>query len=138
MDNKGGGGWGRWGTVAMVAGAVGAVAAGGAAYYYNREQIGESWTWATSHLEFVGCLARQEELRKRVAAMVRLNGDLRVGFGNLYTRLGKGAGAIASHRHGAAQTYRADFLRCSNTDQRRRLAPGAKRQSLRRDRGTYV
>ncbi|KAH8894912.1 hypothetical protein GQ53DRAFT_715612 [Thozetella sp. PMI_491] len=91
--DKKAGRWGRWGTVAMMAGAVGAVAAGGAAYYYNKDQIGEGWTWASSHLEFVGCLARQQELRQRVAAMVRLNGDLGVGFGNLYTRLGKGAGA---------------------------------------------
>ncbi len=39
-------------------------------------------------MEFVGCLARPEELKKRVNAMVTLNRELGTGWGNLYTRLG--------------------------------------------------
>ncbi|KAK3990227.1 hypothetical protein QBC44DRAFT_325919 [Cladorrhinum sp. PSN332] len=89
----GGSGWGKWSTLAMAAGAVGAVAAGGAAAYLKREQISQTLNWATSHLEFIGCLGRRDELRRRVSYMVRLNREIGVGFGNFYTRLGNSASA---------------------------------------------
>ncbi len=84
-------GWGRWGKIAMYAAGGAALAAGGTAAYLNREQLSEGWTWAYSHLEFVGCLGRAEELRARVAYMVHAQQELGIGFGNLYTRLGRAA-----------------------------------------------
>ena len=83
--------WAKWGRVAMYAGAAGTVAAGSAAAWLKRDEITSGVTWATSHLEFVGCLARAGELKKRVHCMEQLHDELGVGFANLYTRLGNAA-----------------------------------------------
>lgn len=94
--------WGSWGRMAMYAGAGAALAGGAAAAYLKRDQLTEGWTWVSSHLEFVGCLARGEELRRRIAYMARVNEELGVGFGNLYTRLGRGAVAVQQQAAGGA------------------------------------
>ena len=80
--------WQRYGRVAMFAGAAGAIAAGGAAAYMKKDQISEGLNWATSHLEFVGVLARPEEMRKRLEKIVALAKAHELGFTNLYTTLG--------------------------------------------------
>lgn len=80
--------WQRYGRVALFAGAAGAVAAGGAAAYMKRDQISEGLNWATSHLEFVGSLAKPEAMRKRLNSVVKLSDTQMVGFTNIYTTLG--------------------------------------------------
>lgn len=83
--------WAKWGKLALAAGGVAAVAGAGATAFVNRDKITEGWGWVGSHLEFVGCLMKGEELRKRVSGMVTLNKEMDVGWANLYTRLGKKA-----------------------------------------------
>ena len=83
--------WQRWGKIAMFAGAAGAVAAGGAAAYMKRDQITEGWNWVGGHLEFVGCLMKAEDLKKRMAKIVELVKEYEMGFIEFYTVLGKGA-----------------------------------------------
>lgn len=80
--------WQRYGRVAMFAGAAGAIAAGGAAAYMKKDQISQGFNWATSHLEFVGVLARPEEMRKRLASIAKISQTQEFGFANLYTMLG--------------------------------------------------
>nr|POF13998.1 hypothetical protein CFP56_03022 [Quercus suber] len=84
----GGGKWGKW---AMYGGAAAAIAGAAGAAYMSWNQINDGLAWATSHLEFVGCLARSAELQKRVESVVSLTKSHGVGFADYYTALGEKA-----------------------------------------------
>jgi hypothetical protein len=55
----------------------------------KRDQISEGLGWATSHLEFIGSLARPEEMQKRLAKVSKLASTSDFGFTNMYTTLGR-------------------------------------------------
>ena len=90
----------------MFAGAAGAVAAGGAAAFLNRDKISQGWGWMGSHLEFVGCLARPEELKQRLERLGQTAEEKGIGFLDVVTVLGKGASASASAVDGKGQGER--------------------------------
>ncbi|TKA42113.1 hypothetical protein B0A54_07200 [Friedmanniomyces endolithicus] len=81
--SNGSSGW-AWGKYAMYGGAAAALAGAAGAAYLSRNQIQQGFAWAGSHLEFIGCLARGEELQERVERVVELRGTHGVGFANFY------------------------------------------------------
>ncbi|CZT18749.1 uncharacterized protein RCC_04593 [Ramularia collo-cygni] len=74
---------------AMYGGAAAALAGVAGATYYNWNHINNGLSWAGSHLEFVGCLARGAELQKRVEKVVQLEESHDVGFTIFYGALGE-------------------------------------------------
>ncbi|CBF88218.1 hypothetical protein AN1068.2 [Aspergillus nidulans FGSC A4] len=97
--------WQRWGRYAMFAGAAGAVAAGGAAAMYSqRQRLTDSWGWVSSHLAFVGCLARPAELHQRIAQLSQVRKDRGIRCVNFYTCLGKGAPSLVENTGNVNET----------------------------------
>jgi hypothetical protein len=87
--------WQRWGRYAMFAGAAGAMAAGGAAAMYSqRQHLTDGWGWVSSHLSFVGCLARPSDLRQRISLLSEVYSDRGIGCTNFFTALGKNATSL--------------------------------------------
>jgi hypothetical protein len=90
--------------IAMFAAAVGAVAVGSTAAYAKKNEITQGVTWMTSHLEFVGVLARPKEMQARLEKIAELTASQGLGFCNIYTTLGH---AVSSERRGHNSTDRA-------------------------------
>lgn len=87
-------GWqSKWGKTALLASAgLAATATLGTTAYLKRDTITSGFSWISSHLEFVGCLARGEELRRRLERMQHTSQKRSIGFINFYTTLAEDKG----------------------------------------------
>lgn len=54
--------------------------------YINRDAVGQSFAWLSSHLKFVGALMQQKEMNKRLERLAGLKG---IGVKNIYTSMGE-------------------------------------------------
>ncbi|KAJ5771218.1 uncharacterized protein N7511_003269 [Penicillium nucicola] len=107
--------WQKWGRYAMFAGAAGAVAAGGAAAMYTqRQKLTDGFTWVSSHLEFVGCLARTQELRQRLVRLSSVKEERGIGCVNFYTCLGKGASSLVENTSASQTSFSQKIIRSKN------------------------
>ncbi|PYH46352.1 uncharacterized protein BP01DRAFT_338932 [Aspergillus saccharolyticus JOP 1030-1] len=103
--------WQRWGRYAMFAGA-GALAAGGAAAVYSqRQRLTDGWGWVSSHLVFVGCLARSSELRQRLASLVDVQKDRGISCVNFYTCLGENASSLVENTSRSNTSFSQKIIR---------------------------
>ncbi|KAL5366119.1 hypothetical protein BJX96DRAFT_180442 [Aspergillus floccosus] len=104
--------WQRWGRYAMFAGAAGAVAAGGAAAMYSqRQRLTDGWGWVSSHLSFVGCLARPADLRQRLSLLSDVHRDRGIVCTNFYTCLGHGATSLVETTNQGSTSFSQKIIR---------------------------
>lgn len=104
--------WQRWGRYAMFAGAAGAVAAGGAAAMYSqRDRLTDGWGWVSSHLVFIGSLARPADLRQRVALMSKVQQERKIGCTNFYTSLGQNATSLVETTNEGKTSFSQKIIR---------------------------
>ncbi|PQE06726.1 alpha beta-Hydrolase protein [Rutstroemia sp. NJR-2017a BBW] len=54
--------------------------------YINRDNVGQSFAWLSSHLKFIGALMRQKEMVQRLERLSKIEG---IGIRNFYTSLGE-------------------------------------------------
>ncbi|KAL3422716.1 hypothetical protein PVAG01_06872 [Phlyctema vagabunda] len=54
--------------------------------YINRDSVGQSFEWLSTHLQFVGALMRQKEMSRRLERLAGLRG---IGIQNIYFSLGE-------------------------------------------------
>ncbi|OJJ49828.1 hypothetical protein ASPZODRAFT_128365, partial [Penicilliopsis zonata CBS 506.65] len=106
--------WQRWGRYAMFAGAAGAVAAGGAAAYTQRSRISAGLNWVSSHLEFVGCLGRTADLRKRLKLLAKIEDERGIRSTNFYTCLGEGAPSLVENTTSSKTSFSQRIIRSKN------------------------
>ncbi|KAJ5161493.1 hypothetical protein N7492_006885 [Penicillium capsulatum] len=107
--------WQTWGRYAMYVGAAGAmVGAGGAALWSQRQNISAGVDWVSSHLVFVGCLARGAELKRRLAGMASVQRDRGIHFANFYTCLGSGASPLMAKSGDSRLSWSEMIIRSSN------------------------
>ncbi|RAL07649.1 esterase/lipase family protein [Aspergillus homomorphus CBS 101889] len=103
--------WQRWGRYAMFAGA-GALAAGGAAAVYSqRQRLTDGWGWVSSHLVFVGCLARSSELKQRLVSLSEVQRDRGIACVNFYTCLGKNASTLVENTNRSDTSFSQKIIR---------------------------
>ncbi|KAJ5677080.1 uncharacterized protein N7477_002713 [Penicillium maclennaniae] len=107
--------WQKWGRYAMFAGAAGAVAAGGAAALYSqRQNLSASVDWVSSHLAFIGCLARRSELEQRISKLATVEVERGIRCVNFYTCLGKGAGSLVENMPTGKTSFTQKIIRSKN------------------------
>ena len=72
--------WKKWAPAAYAVG--GALLAGAAVgtVYYNKDEIGVGYTWATDHMKYVGTLWDQDSLRRRMENLLEVEDKLGVMF----------------------------------------------------------
>ncbi|KAJ5902071.1 hypothetical protein N7495_002599 [Penicillium taxi] len=107
--------WQRWGKYAMFAGAAGAAAAGGAAALYSqRQNLSAGFSWVSSHLEFIGCLARRPDLNQRLDGLAVVQKERDIKCFNFYTCLGKGAGTLVDNSVTGKTSFSQKIIRSKN------------------------
>lgn len=104
--------WQRWGRYAMFAGAAGAAAAGGAAAMYSQKQrLTDGWGWVSSHLSFVGCLGRPQELRERLNLLCKVHEERGIRCTNFYTCLGRHAASVVDNANQGKMSFSERIMR---------------------------